>query len=64
MNLFRTWRMITLSDVSKALFKDEVVEAISKILKRGNSAELKRENGNLVVVEIERKVKTKTSTIG
>ena len=56
--------MITLSDVSKALFKDEVVEAISKILKRGNSAELKRENGNLVVVEIERKVKTKTSTIG
>lgn len=42
----------------------EVVEIISRILKRGNSAELKKENGKLVVVEIERKVKTKTSING
>lgn len=46
------------------IFNAEVIEAISRILKRGNSAELKKENGKLVVVEIERKVKTKTSING
>lgn len=35
---------------------DEVIA----ILKRGNSAEVKREKGNIVVVEIKRKVKIKT----
>lgn len=37
----------------------EVIEVISKILKNGNSAEIKKEKGNLVIVEIKRKVKTK-----
>lgn len=46
--------------MSDKAFTTEVIETICKILKRGNSAELKKENGKLVVVEIERKVKTKT----
>ncbi len=50
--------------VATAIFNAEVVEAINRILKRGNSVELKKENGKLVVVEIERKVKTKTSING
>lgn len=50
--------------VTTAIFNAEVIEAISRILKRGNPAELKKENGKLVVVEIERKVKTKTSING
>lgn len=50
--------------VTTVIFNAEVIEAISRILKRGNSAELKKENGKLVVVEIERKVKTKTSING
>lgn len=37
----------------------EVVEEITKILKRGNSVELKKEKDKLVVVEIQRKVKFK-----
>lgn len=41
-------------------FTPEVIETIRNILKKGNSAELKKEKGNLVVVEIKRKVKTKT----
>jgi len=43
------------------MFNTEVIETISKILKKGNSVELKKENGKLVVVEIERKVKAKTT---
>lgn len=42
------------------MFNADVIETINKILKKGNSVELKKENGKLVVVEIERKVKTKT----
>ena len=42
----------------------EVAEIISKILKRGNSAEIKKENGKLVVVDIQRKVQIKTSMMG
>ena len=45
-------------------FLAEVIEEITHILKHGNSVELKRENGKLVVVEIQRKVKSKTSIIG
>ena len=43
------------------MFNTETIDMIVKILKKGNSVELKKENGKLVVVEIERKVKTKTS---
>ena len=53
-----------MSGMSMAIFNEEVIEAIVRILKKGNSAELKKENGKLVVVEIERKVKTKTSING
>lgn len=50
--------------IARAINNTEVIEAISNILRKGNSAELKKENGKLVVVEIERKVKTKTSING
>lgn len=53
-----------MSKFATAIINNEVIEAISRILKNGNSAELKKENGKLVVVEIERKVKTKTSING
>jgi hypothetical protein len=50
--------------VDSSLFSTDVVETIVKILKRGDTVELKKENGKLVVVEIQRKVKIKTSAIG
>lgn len=43
---------------------EEAIKEINLILKRGNTAEIKKENGKMVVVEIQRKVKTKTSIIG
>ena len=46
------------------LFTAEVIEEIGRILKHGNTVELKRENGKLVIVEIQRKVKIKTSANG
>lgn len=42
----------------------EVETLIMNILKRGNTVELKKEQGRLVVVEIKRKVKIKTSANG
>lgn len=42
----------------------EIWETIEKILRRSDTVELKRENGRLVIVEITRKVKTKTSING
>lgn len=42
----------------------EVIDIILNILKKGNSAELKKERGKLVIVEIKRKVKTKTAING
>jgi hypothetical protein len=50
--------------IDSKLFTTEVIEEIQRILKHGNSVELKRENSRLVVVEIQRKVKIKTSTNG
>ena len=46
------------------LFTPEVVDLIMKILRRGNSAEIKKENNKLVIVEIERRVRNKTSITG
>jgi len=46
------------------LFTAEAIDAIKNIIRRGNTAEIKKENNKLVVVEIQRKVKTKTSIIG
>lgn len=38
---------------------DEVNEAVYKILKKGNAAEIKREGSKYVVVEVERHVRCK-----
>jgi len=42
----------------------EVANEIMKILKHGGSCEVKKENGKIVVVQIERKVKIKTLITG
>lgn len=39
----------------------KVIEEILRILKRGNTVELKKVSGQIVVVEIERKVKIKSN---
>ena len=46
------------------LFDNRITELILQALRRGNTVELKKEQGRLVVVEIQRKVKTKTSING
>ena len=43
---------------------DEVIEQITRIVRHGNIAEVKKENTNLVVVEIERRVRTKAAITG
>lgn len=48
----------------KVLFDSEVTDLIMKIVLKGNSAEIKKENNKLVVVEIERRVRNKTSITG
>ena len=45
-------------------FSQNEYEAIMGALQRGNTVEIKRERDRLVIVEIERKVKTKTSITG
>lgn len=45
-------------------FSQNEYEAIMRALQRGNTVEIKRERDRLVIVEIERKVKTKTSITG
>lgn len=39
---------------------NEVISEIKKILKKGNSAEVKKERDKIVVVEIKRQVKIKS----
>lgn len=46
------------------LFDSETVELIMKIVRKGNSAEIKKENNKLVIVEIERRARKKTSITG
>lgn len=46
------------------VFTAELQDTIMKIVKKGNSAEIKKENNKLVVVEIERRVRNKTSITG
>lgn len=46
------------------LLSSAQVAIIKQVLKRGYSVELKMENGKLVVVEIRRQVKIKTSITG
>lgn len=50
--------------IDKSLFSDEVIDEVERIIKKGNTVELKREKDKLVIVEIQRKVKIKKSTIG
>ena len=42
----------------------EILERIAGIINRGNTCEVKKEKGQIVVVEIQRKVVIKTSPIG
>lgn len=44
--------------------KNDWVEQVVEIVKRGNVAEVKREKDNIVIVEITRKVKSKTAISG
>ena len=46
------------------LFSSEAIAEISCILKKGNTVEIKKVGGALVIVEIQRKVKNKTSITG
>ena len=48
----------------KPLLDEKSTEVILQALKRGNTVELKRERDALVIVEIQRKVKIKTSATG
>lgn len=50
--------------IDKTLFTDELISEVERIIKKGNTVELKREKDKLVIVEIQRKVKIKKSTIG
>lgn len=42
----------------------EVMNEIMRIIKHGDSCEVKKENGKIVVVQIQRKVKIKTLITG
>lgn len=46
------------------LFSSEAIAEIGRILKKGNTVEIKKVNGALVIVEIQRKVKNRTSITG
>ena len=47
-----------------AFFDEKTIIAVKQAFKRGNTVELKKEQGKLVVVEIQRKVKNKASING
>lgn len=42
------------------IFTEEKEELIMQILKRGNDVEIKKVHGNLVIIEINRKMKSKS----
>lgn len=46
------------------LFSSEAIAEINRILKKGNTVEIKKVKDTLVIVEIQRKVKNKTSITG
>ena len=48
----------------KIVLSEETAELIFQILKKGNTVELKLERGQLVIVEIQRRARQKTSIIG
>jgi len=46
--------------MAKFELPEKVVEAITEALRKGNDVELKKVNGQIVVVEIQRKLKVKS----
>jgi hypothetical protein len=42
---------------------DEMIKEIYRILQKGNTVEIKKENGKIVLVEIQRKAKMKAPVI-
>ncbi len=50
--------------MNEKAFTPEVIDNICRVLKRGDTVELKRESGKLIVVEIRRQVKTRTPING
>lgn len=48
----------------QGIFTPEMIDLILDIIKQGRSVEIKKEKDKLVIVEIQRKVKNKTSIIG
>jgi hypothetical protein len=42
---------------------DEMIKEIYRILRKGNTVEIKKENGKIVLVEIQRKAKMKAPVI-
>lgn len=58
-------RVISMHDNNNSgAFTAEVMSEIQKILNRGNTVELKKEKGRIVVIEIKRTVKITTSITG
>ena len=43
---------------------EEMTREIYRILRKGNTVEVKKENGKIVIVEIQRKVKIKSPAVG
>ena len=50
--------------MTKSILDEKATTIILQAFKRGNSVELKKEQGKLVVVEIQRKMKIKASITG
>ena len=48
----------------KTLFDDKMTQIILQAFKRGNTVELKKEQGKIVVVELQRKARVKASING
>ena len=48
----------------KTLFDDKMTQIILHAFKRGNTVELKKEQGKIVVVELQRKARVKASING
>ena len=56
--------MTTEKSTNARLLDAEAIAEIERIVKRGNKAEIKKEKDKIVVVEIKRQVKYKSSATG
>lgn len=50
--------------IKEEVFTKEIIEEINAIFRRGGWVELKIENGKMLIIEVHRKVKEKTSIRG